>query len=567
MDDCNDILNGSQSRTPEGLLHAGMAIIEGKNGVYKNYQYGMFKVQMAADSGSSKAKFYLGVLYNEGKVVSKDPNKGLQWIQAAAEEELAEAQRWLADYHSDSGNHSTSLVWRNRAAINGDRHAQAQLANDLMGVTEFEGLHINVSQEHFQIGMYWLQESAKQNHVGSLLNLGVLLYKTGQLNSAYNYYFLAAALMDETGLDYSEGGGARPHYNLGLLCEETGDLKQAYSWFYFANNLSHCPTRRHAVIAQERVKSKLSEVEVIEAQNEAVTLAYQLEEKRGALLKDWRKLDELIELANGGDADAAFDVSERFRLFPKLSEQRQFLEKAAHYGSVKAMVLLGSNINWLKEGLREEERDAEKIRWLKAAANNGEPEAMYELSDILRRRYEDGRLVELIDYGKISEQSFFWLNKASDRGHRGAQVALGIHILEKNEASDNNAPKEIKAALDLIRRAAEAEEGYAQLWLGEASHEGKWVQKNDPDALVWLIKAARNGFSQDACYSIGMIYLYGKDVECDSVEGVAWLKQATHRQKDRGEYDAAVTKLSEDQKKAALRRSEEIRAGFYSIKT
>ena len=557
MEDGSKNTNAGKSSMPKSLFRTGIDLIEGKNGVRKNYSAGMRIVLMAAESGSSEAKFYLGALYNEGKVVSKDPNKSLQWIQAAAEEELSEAQWWLADYYSESGENNTSLVWRTRAAINGDSDSQVFLAGLMMGVTHKEGLLFATPDGHFQLGIYWLQEAAKQNHGGALFDLGALFYKSGQLDLAYNHYFSAAALMSKSGSGFGPGGGARPHYNLGLLCEESGDLKQACSWFYFANNLSEFLKRDHAVRAQERVESKLSDNEVLEARDNAIKLAYELEKKRSELLKDWRRLDDLTELANSGDGDAALEVSERFCLFPKMHKRREFLAKAANCGSTKAMMILGNRFSCPAEGLSEEERIADQIRWLEMAASKGEPEAMYELFRI-------GRGWSLMD---IPGPALAWLNKAAESGYAKAQLELGEHILSRIEKAGEHSPEDIKAALDLIRQAADAEEGLAQLWLGRALYKGNWIETNHYDALVCLIKASRNGHSTEASHEIGMIYLYGKDVERNPVEGLAWLKHAGSSRKDLAVHDKALNELNDDQKKAALNRAEEIRKGFYNIES
>jgi len=123
------------------------------------------------------------------------------------------------------------------------------------------------------------------------------------------------------------------------------------------------------------------------------------------------------------------------------------------------------------------------------------------------------------------------LERAAERGDRGAQFHLGLMYSEGNQTS-----KDYQKAAWWFRMAAE--QGYveAQYNLGGLYADGRGVPKDYEEALRWFRMAAEQG-NADAQTSLGLAYAEGQGVPRDYEESVRWFRMAA----EQGNADAQTS--------------------------
>lgn len=84
-----------------------------------------------AESGYAEAQYYLGMMYDDGKGVARDPALAAGWYRKAAEQGIAAAQSNLgAMYETGDGlqtDYTLAAKWYRLAAEQGDEEAQRRL--------------------------------------------------------------------------------------------------------------------------------------------------------------------------------------------------------------------------------------------------------------------------------------------------------------------------------------------------------------------------------------------------------------------------------------------------------
>lgn len=88
--------------------------------------------------------------------------------------------------------------------------------------------------------------------------------------------------------------------------------------------------------------------------------------------------------------------------------------------------------------------------------------------------------------------------------------------------------KDLGAAVDWYRRAADKGHVKAQHNLALCYTFGQGVEKNYAEAVAWYRQAADKGYDKSQ-YNLGICYLYGHGVEKDEAEAVAWLLKAARQ--------------------------------------
>jgi len=187
-----------------------------------DYTKALEKVRPLAQQGNAAAQNILGVMYENGKGVSKDYRQAIEWIRKAAEQGLAKAQNNLGGMY-DLGigvpkDYSKALKWYRRAANQGFAGAQHNL-----GAMYFNG---NGVQKNEKQAVEWLRKAADQGDSDSQRNLGDM-YANGigvpkDSNQAMVWYQKAAAQGNavaqyDLGAAYIQGQGVKKDYGEGLL--------------------------------------------------------------------------------------------------------------------------------------------------------------------------------------------------------------------------------------------------------------------------------------------------------------------------------------------------------------
>jgi TPR repeat protein len=142
------------------------AIVEKQSMAEENQIEG---IRLAAEGGLAHAQFNLGLRYESGSGVAKDPAQALKWFLKAADQGYDEAQYMLGCcYNGEVGfakDPSEAVKWWKKAAAQG--YADAQ---HLLGLSYFigEGVPQNPSE-----AVKWWRKAAEQSHADAQYFLGL----------------------------------------------------------------------------------------------------------------------------------------------------------------------------------------------------------------------------------------------------------------------------------------------------------------------------------------------------------------------------------------------------------
>ena len=104
----------------------GLMYYNGK-GVPQDYKEAVKWFSLSAEQGDSEAQFNLGIMYDEGQGVPQDYKEAVKWWKLSAEQGDADAQNNLGVmYHDGQGALQDDVrahMWYNIAASNGDETA------------------------------------------------------------------------------------------------------------------------------------------------------------------------------------------------------------------------------------------------------------------------------------------------------------------------------------------------------------------------------------------------------------------------------------------------------------
>jgi uncharacterized protein len=183
-----------------------------------------------AESGDREAQFWVGSIYEQGKLVPKDDKQAENWFLKSAQKDYAPAECTLGlmywGLHSEAAK---AAMWLERAAQKGDADAQFWL-----GVAYEQGSFETIN---YREALNWLQKSARQGHPDAQNSLGQM-YEDGE-GVKQNYAMAAKWYRKAAEHVPNLGGAGQGRNNLGLLYLQgfgvPKDYVQAYFWFGLAN--------------------------------------------------------------------------------------------------------------------------------------------------------------------------------------------------------------------------------------------------------------------------------------------------------------------------------------------
>ncbi|MHB9146900.1 MAG: SEL1-like repeat protein [Candidatus Amoebophilus sp.] len=198
-----------------------------KNGhgeVAQNYQKAFEWFEKAAHQGDRESQFNLGVMYENGRRITKDVAKAFEWYKKAAEKGDVRAQCSLGNMYYYGRGVTKDVVkafeWFKKAAEKGHVTAQCSL-----GVMYRKGEGIT---KDYQRAFEWYEKAAHQGDRESQFNLGIM-YKNGEgvtkdYQRAFEWYGKAA-----------EKGDVRAQCSLGVMYKNgrgvTKDVAKAIEWY------------------------------------------------------------------------------------------------------------------------------------------------------------------------------------------------------------------------------------------------------------------------------------------------------------------------------------------------
>jgi TPR repeat protein len=141
----------------------------------KDFQTALSFFHRAADQGSARAQFSIGLMYREGAGVQKNDAQALAWFRMAADHGYAQAQNKMGFLYKDGEggvrqDFAQALSWFRKAADQGDPTGQFLLGSMYM---YGYGVQIDIPQ-----ALRWFQKaadngnSAAENTLGQMYELG-----------------------------------------------------------------------------------------------------------------------------------------------------------------------------------------------------------------------------------------------------------------------------------------------------------------------------------------------------------------------------------------------------------
>ena len=183
-----------------------------------------------AETGDPEAQYWLGRIYEAGRLLPLDKEKSAYWYQKSAAQDYAPAEYWVCGKHADQDSlEHERCMWR--AAEKGVAEAQFWL-----GVAFDQHLWFGVTDE--QEALKWFRRAAEQGNPDAEDELGVR-YQDGdgiEQNYIQAAYWFRKAAEHVPNL----GGAGQGRNNLGnLFVEGHGvpkDHVQAYMWLSLAGS-------------------------------------------------------------------------------------------------------------------------------------------------------------------------------------------------------------------------------------------------------------------------------------------------------------------------------------------
>lgn len=188
-------------------------------------------------------------------------------------------------------------------------------------------------------------------------------------------------------------------------------------------------------------------------------------------------------------------------------EGLRWMRKAADLGDPTAMLLLGSALEF-GHGVAPDLNGA--LNWYRKAADRGEARAMTSIG----RLYRYGRGVD-----RSPAEALPWYRKAAGLGDPIAMGALGDFYYFGTAV-----PSDYTEALSWYRKAAGLGNPVAMTSVGLMYRYGNGVTQNYPEALSWFRKAADLGDSQAMTYT-GMLLEHGLGTPPNVAEALRWYRK------------------------------------------
>jgi len=207
----------------EAQFELGLMFAEGR-GVSRDDTQAVQWLRNAAERGNAKAQYNLGLMYAEGRGVAKDDKSAVQWYQKAAEQGHAQAQYNLGKMYQEgrgvgAKNYESAVAWFRDAATRGYAEAQYEL-----GLSYATGRGVAKNQAE---AVEWYQKAAEQGHAAAQYALtrcdSDLPPSKDDVQSVQEYR------------EAAEQGDAEAQYNLGRMYEDGRgvpiDETHAVQWY------------------------------------------------------------------------------------------------------------------------------------------------------------------------------------------------------------------------------------------------------------------------------------------------------------------------------------------------
>lgn len=526
----------------------------------------------------SSCKMLLGIFYRYGIVAERNIDTALQYLEASAVKNNEIAQQALVSYFYNEEIYDKTFYWCSKLSLLGDPYAPYLLG------TMYEyglGTAINLDEAYKQY------KSAGENNIAESYNKIAQFYQDGKgtskdIEQSVEWYKKSAELGDK----YAQ-------YSLGLLYEnEEGikDWRQAVDYFEQAAE-AELPEAQYKLSFYMKDDTdafdlcrKAAEQGHAEAQNRLGLLYRKGEgvEKNSSKGVEWYK-----KSAENGCSWGQYNLAICYANGEGISKNEksafEWYLKAANQGLAEAQNRVGI---YYYSGKGVEQNMNKAMKWFEISAGQGYNWAQYNLA----KEYTSGNNIDKDDekafelYKKAAEQDiedaqialiscykegrgvavnmgkvFLLWKELADKGNVRAKYETGL-CYENGEgtpkdwrkavsyfesAANANQPeaqyklslylKDEKRAFDLCKKAAEQNIAEAQNRLGDLYIEGKGVEENLIEGANWFEKAAKQGLPLGEL-NIGLCYLEEFGRVKNDAEGIEWLSKAAEHGLARAQY-------------------------------
>ncbi|CAO3614821.1 unnamed protein product [Cunninghamella echinulata] len=540
------------------ILTNGLAELQNKS-ICTSIQW----LELAAKQNNIYAHLYLGGLYEEGELITRNAKKAMYHYEAALsiDDPISNNQVILAHYfvgiHYRLGklvtqDYTKAIKHLNKAAMDG--YAPAQRALGLM-YREGSGL---VKNE--KIAYEWITKAAMQGDVQSIGLLGYLAEQGRgckmDINAAINLYSKAAL-----------SGSIMAKLSLANILSTTGHYTEAYPWYEsVANddqtlstqtkqspvspsttttkvkyNIGYVRQRNTARLMLARYKFNgwggvtidrslayrefkyLSDVENHSEAHYWVGACYEegIKNQDGAVLvkRDIKKaFDYYLKCAQNGYVDGEFQVAlmlangcrqddinnNESKMIIEKDPLRAFkwYNKAAEHGHAMAQYSLGLFYERGLSPIHSIQLKEAKI-WYERSAKQQNTIAMISLAQLLLQETEESSHQEAVKWLQVATMN------ENDKNYTTALRSLAS-VFEKGNVIDvPSDPQRYDTALQLLKKAATKKDPLAFVEMARYYEQGLGIEKNIYESLICLVQSEKLGYKK-AKMAIADLYYRNK---------------------------------------------------------
>lgn len=429
----------------EAMKNLGVGLFmqgDGKNGL--NW------VEKAASKGDVTGLEFIADCLN---YVNNDPNAAIPIYEKAVKKGSVISLQRLGLLYYDEKNYKEALKWFEKGMKAGDPYCEYML-----GKAYYEG---NITKKNIEKGFNLISEAANSGDKFAQFFL-------------YDFYKTKIPGIAEEWLRKSGRNGYDKA--LDILIGNTDGTDNVYEWYEIkAENGDETSAEKVAKHYLEPDKRDLKK---------ALKYAELAKEEDGNEIK---KFINLQKRADSEDVDAMVEISDYYKEGTIVNKDKiiakQYLEKAAHAGNLKAMKTLVKNRLAVKDSNFNEEivGDENYIKFLVTLSQQPNPEVKYLL--------ESAQFY--MDHGNTNE-AFSWWEKAGEIG-----------------------------------------DGTGYYNIAKAYDEGKGIGKDSQKGFEYYLKGAEIG-DPKSMYSVGYAYENGEGVDPDKEMAKEWYKKASDAGDERG---------------------------------
>lgn len=431
---------------------------------------GVSLLGVAAQRGESSAALLLGTLYEEGKFVPENKQEARRWYETGAKEGNIKSMLAAAKLcQTPAADNACAAEYLRQAAREGSLKAALLLGAPLVDSES----QLTIEREEAQ---EWLEKAAGSGSIRALRYLAEYYKESGQvervealLKESVRQGNVAAML--SLYRFYRDGDGAAPN------------AAKARTYLTMAQSSPDISSRQlYTLATYYRTEGLATEAQTAlrrAAENNYIPAQLALAQAEEEAQDEAEALHWYERAIAGGSVNAALRAAQYYRTgqggVVDLQKAKTYMEMAVSHieaGDYTAMTEIG--LAYL-HGKGLEKSDDEALRWIRRAADGGNPRALLQLSRMIR-------------WGAVPDIA----------------PAESIRLLEK------------AAAQDYANAALELAELYAM---------GTLVPVQPSRAIVYFRQAARLG-NPDAMRQLGLAYVSGYGVEKDTERGIRLLKRA-----------------------------------------